>query len=56
MKKLEEFITATEAKARVQAMVPERLYERVNKVREKKDLTWHELMEALFKRVVAENE
>jgi len=51
---IEKFVKPVELKNKVQGFVPSKLYEEVNRYREKKGWTWHELLEAMFKRLVSE--
>lgn len=54
MNNIENYMPEAEKKL-VQAHVGVSLYEKVNKLREKKGWTWPVLMEALFKRLLSEN-
>lgn len=51
---IEKFMEPEQPKIVVQAKVPKPLYERVNELREERNWTWPELMEAMFKRLLAE--
>lgn len=53
MDPIEKYLDSVETK-KVQAPVEESLYDRVNKYREDKDLSWTELLTAMFKRLLAE--
>lgn len=52
---IEKYMPQEQSIKLVQAKVPESLYEKVNKLREKKGWTWPVLIEAMFKRLLAES-
>ena len=54
MAKLEQFIEIETDTARVQGKVPRPIYKELDKIRRRKKLKWDQILEAMFKRVVAE--
>lgn len=54
MSKLDQFIEKEEPRSRVQAQVSTNVYNRVDQIRKHKKLTWNELVEAMFRRLLSE--
>lgn len=51
---IDKFINQKEKKQNLQVPISVSLYENINEYRVEKGLTWPELIEALFKRLIAE--
>lgn len=55
MSKLDEFIEQQpDAAGRVQGHVPKKVREQVDSIRKKKGWKWDQMLEAMFKRLIAE--